>query len=354
MQLFVHLYLSYQPMRAAILIFFIIAIALADAAYAQKREKRQDRRTKRVIVNNPDLWNYSIINLWENPALAGEDRRHNITSDLTTSPSEDNVKVSYDFLPMQFKKSLAVGVGAYYLLKNSSAFNNSRRHTTCIAGSLKYQFKNESNISFGVSLGMVYEKYSSALFAFSPSYFSDTSYFPYGEAGTQMLDGWHSNIIYLETKLTRFGPLNLGAWYNGKNYFAGVSINNVTRGNESHIGERQPSPVYFQLAGGYHFNIKDKAVITPSFIYRTQGFLMHRVDPRVTVSLLRSRLLFGTYYQSKRLCGMIGADLFTHFQLTMEIGGNVSNKIYRPDSFIKMTFRVHFATGGKKSQTGDL
>lgn len=339
-------------MRAALLIFFLAATVFPDAAFAQKEHKRQERRARRVIANNPDFWNYSIINLWENPALAGEDRRHTITADLTTAPSEDNVKVCYDFLPMPFKKSLAAGVGAYYLLKNSSAFNNSRRHTTGIAGSLKYQLKNESNISFGIAMGAVYEKYSSAIYFLDRAYYyhADTAYFPFGEAATRHLDEQFLNGYHYESEVVRFGPLNLGAWYNGKNYFAGISVNNLTRGNESHIGERQPSPVYFQLAGGYHFNIKDKAVITPSLVYRTQGFLMHRADPRVTVSLLKNRLLLGAYYQNKRLCGMIGADLFTHFQLTMEAGGTVSKEIYRPDSFLRMTFRVHFTTGGKKSK----
>src|ERR1051325_2247630 len=50
-------------------------------------ERRAKRRARRVIVNDPDMWNHTFMNYWENPALAGEDRQIVQTTDFDNDHS---------------------------------------------------------------------------------------------------------------------------------------------------------------------------------------------------------------------------------------------------------------------------
>ncbi len=170
---------------AGILLFPAIELA------AQESKKRVSRRANRIVVNDPNLWNYSIINIWENPALAGENRRHNITADLNSEPSVYGINLGYDFLPIPFKKSMAAGFGAYYLRDTYTAFSNSTitKNTVGIAGSFKYQFKNETVLSAGLSLGLSQEKsgyYQS--FYFSNTYSNNNNHYPWGKKSLNILE----------------------------------------------------------------------------------------------------------------------------------------------------------------------
>lgn len=292
----------------------------------------------------PNSWNYLIINFWENPALAGIDNRHNFVMDIDNDHVGNSFNVGYEGL-LPLNKAWAFGLGAYYGRKLFD-FSDNRKMTVGIAGAVQYRFKKESYLSAGVSLGMINmhnDRFSNA--SFFTAYYGGSTYHPI------VPENWDSADAF-KTEIIRFGPMNVGVWYNGKNFFAGVSADNITRYDESVFPGKKSSPVYFQLATGYHFNINDKVTFTPSVVYRTQQFLVHRIEPRLTVGLVKNRLIIGSYYQNKRLYGMFGGDITGYIQLTGSIGGAVSKEEDHPDVFFRTTIRVHFMSRKNKSFPG--
>ncbi|HXH17562.1 MAG TPA: type IX secretion system membrane protein PorP/SprF, partial [Chitinophagales bacterium] len=305
-----------------------------QARKARRNERVARRRARRVIVNEPDLWNHAIINYWENPALAGEDRQIVQTTDFDNDHSGDYIRTGIDF-PVHRKKHIAFALGPYFAAKRYGSESGNSRKTLAISGSFKYHFQNQSDFSAGVSGGFVDVRTSRfSSYDFFEAHLGDTAFFP------KVREGWDSAWAF-DTKYTRFGPLNIGVWYNGKNCFAGASIMNVTRYDEGVFGEHQPSPLYFSMVAGYHLNIKGKAFLTPSLAFRTQGFTMHSITPRLTASLSRSRLLLGTYYEDKRIYGVFGFDLASHFQVTFALGGSVARQDIRPGIYFAGAVRLH-------------
>jgi len=306
-----------------------------QARVAGRHERAAKRRARRIIVNDPDLWNHSILNYWENPALAGEDRQIIQTTDFDNDHSGDYIRTGFD-LPVHTNKHVTFAMGPYFAAKRYGSESGNGRMTLGLAGSVKYHFENQTDFSAGLSVGVVTQSTSRfSSYDFFEVHRGDTTFNP------PVKEGWDS-LVDFNSQFTRFGPLNFGVWYNGTNCFAGASIINVTRFNESVFDERQRSPLYFSAAAGYHFSIRDKAYLTPSVVYRTQAFALHSITPRLTATFSRSRLLLGTYYQNKRLFGLFGFDLATHFQVTFALGGSVARQDFRPDIYFAGAIRLHF------------
>jgi type IX secretion system PorP/SprF family membrane protein len=293
--------------------------------------------------HNPHQWNSLIITSIYNPALTGLENKHHFYFDygrpwyhnFDNSISHNKYDVCYDVALTRSTERFKASLGVYF---SGLIQEYMQEKSMGIINSFSIKFKNRSELSGGFSVLTLSIKtldYSKLRF---PNQFDGNGFAP-------NLSGER----FETDKIVDYGPLNVGVWYNAKNFFAGVSALNLTALRRSSPdrslleveGAETPLTMYFN--GGYHFNINEKFVLTPSLQARYELSYFYSFNPRVTFSFSRSRFLVGAYYENDALYGLLGVSLFKHHWLiNFDAGLFVNNEVHTGMQGFKVKTRVNF------------
>lgn len=320
-------------------LFFLFNLSIAFA--------RKDRANDSIALK-PHLWNDLVITEIQNPALTGLLQKHKVFFDFDRpwyygyEPSypPNNFRQGYSLAIKTSRKRFYMGIGVNYSFTSAERIT---QHITGITNSFIIEFKNSSRLSIGISLLALKIK---------------TLEFESLGFGNQF-DGEGFNInlasgeYFSDDKIANYGPLSVGAWYNARSFFVGASWVNLTVPYESFYGPKEGarSPLLSYFNAGYHFIINNKVIITPSLQYKNEMLFsgaglvtFHDVDPRITFSFVKNRIIVGGYYENEQIFGLLGANLFRHWVVNMDLGylTDRNESAFQTGTIVRIKTRVHF------------
>lgn len=118
-----------------------------------------------------------------------------------------------------------------------------------------FNFTQDTRISFGVNLGARQMTFSNK---------DITSYQP--DPATQKSSTFYSPIA------------TFGTWWDGKNYFVGLSLDQLSASAWTGMGVQSSYRLHYNLSSGYRFLINDKVTILPNLLVKTTSSSPTSID----------------------------------------------------------------------------
>ncbi len=228
--------------------------------------------SKSVKAQDFHLAQYDAFSLYQNPALTGNflgekaDYRASTIyrsqwRSLTRKPFA-TYGLAYD---MPYKK---FGIGAY-ILNNKSGVANFNTLNFQLSGSyfITDPKKSPHILTVGLQMGLFYKKFNPDNLLFESQYDNST-----GTLNSDISSGEN----FERTSLVKFDA-NLGIFYKykdeSKKYspYVGFSVFHLSRPSESFSGEKNLTPMRFNVNVGSDFIVSEKVKIIPSILYMNQA-----------------------------------------------------------------------------------
>jgi len=279
-------------------------------------------------------WNSTLINIWQNPAYAGVEGKANFNL-LYANDWEifQAIIGSYDMPLLKGKLSkedfMGIGANLYYDIAGDADLG-----TTQFSFSVAYHkvldSKNNHNLSFGLQ-----SSYSKIHIDFTKLIFDS------------QLDSTGAPTLPNKENFTNNQPsyfsIGTGLWYTYQKLYLGISILNINRPLINFFGNGIETRLYQEiyLTGGYHFNLSDKIILSPSFIIKKQGPLISG-SPGILV-IYDDKVLMGlTYTNLNIVMGRAGVNLFDHFRLSVAYGYPINKDLRQLGNIFQLQLRYQF------------
>lgn len=109
-----------------------------------------------------------------------------------------------------------------------------------------FNFTQETRISFGVNLGAKQLTFSNKNVT---SYQADPA---------------------IQKSSTFYTPIaSMGSWWDGKNYFVGLSLDQLTSSQWTGMGVQSSYRIHYNISSGYRFLVNEKVTIVPNLLVKT-------------------------------------------------------------------------------------